>query len=83
MMQMHHVDRNSELRGGGIAIIYKMCLEVRPNTLLIFTQFEHMLCRVIINKMKIDIVVFYRPPTSPQNGLTTTTLLDEWSTFMS
>ena len=33
--------------------------------------------------MNIDIVVFYRPPTLPQNGLTTTALLDEWSPFMS
>ena len=32
--------------------------------------------------MDIDIVVFHRPPTSPQNGLTTTAFLDEWSTFM-
>ena len=24
---MHHVDRNSERRGGGISLIYKMCLE--------------------------------------------------------
>ena len=39
---MHHVDRNSERRGGGIDLIYKMCLEVRPNKLLKFTQFEHM-----------------------------------------
>ena len=60
---MHHVDRNSERRGGGIALIYKMCLDVRPNKLLKCTQFEHMSCRVIINKMNIDIV-FYRPPTS-------------------
>ena len=80
---MHHVDRNSERRGGCIASIYKMCLEVRPNNLLKFTQFEHMSCRVIINKINIDIVVFYRPPTSPQNGFTTTAFLDEWSTFMS
>ena len=80
---MHHVDRNSERRGGGIALIYKMCLEVRPNKLLKFTQFEHMPCRVIINKINIDIVVFYRPLPSPQNGLTTTAFLDEWSTFMS
>ena len=80
---MHHVDRDSERRGGGIALIYKVCLEVRPNKLLKFTQFEHMSCRVIINKINIDIVVFYRPPTSPQNGLTTTAFLDEWSTFMS
>ena len=36
---MHHVDRNSERRGAGIALIYKMCLEVRPNKLLKFTQF--------------------------------------------
>ena len=33
--------------------------------------------------MNIDIVVFYRPPTSQQNGLTTTDFLDLWSTFMS
>ena len=72
---MHHVDRNSELRGGCIALIYKMCLEVRPNKLVKFTQFAHMSCRVIIKKMNIDIVVFYRPSTSPHNGLTTTTFL--------
>ena len=53
---MRHVDPNS--RAGGIALIYKMCLEVRPNKLLKFTQFEHMSCRVIINKINIDIVVF-------------------------
>ena len=50
---MYHVDRNSERRGGGIALIYKVCLEVRPNKLLKFTQFtqfEHMSCRVIIKK---------------------------------
>ena len=80
---MHHVDRNSKLRGGGIALIYKMCLEVRPNKVLEFTLFEHMSCRMIINKMNIDIIAFYRPPTSPQNGLTTTAFLDEWSIFMS
>ena len=79
---MHHVDRNSERGGGGIAFIYKMCLEVRPNKLLKYTQFEHMSCRVIINKMNIDIV-FYRTPTSPQNGFTTTSFLDECSTIMS
>ena len=55
-----------------VTLIYKMCLEVRPNKLLKFTQFEHMSCRVIINEMHIDIVVSYRPPTSPDNGLTTT-----------
>ena len=59
-------------------LIYKMCLEVRPNKLL-----KHMSYRVIINKMNTDIVVFYRPPASPQNGLTTTAFLEEWSTFMS
>ena len=69
---MHHVDRNSKRRGGGITLINKMCLEVSPNKLPKFTQFEHMSCRVIINKINIDIVVFYRPPTSPQNGLRTT-----------
>ena len=69
---MHYVDRNSE-RDGGIALIYKTCLEVRPNKQLKCTQFEHIMsCRMIINKMNIDIVVFYRPSTSPQNGLTTT-----------
>ena len=59
-----------------------MCLEVRPNKQLKFSQFEHMSCRVILNKMNIDIVILYRPPTSPQNGLTTTAFLDEWSPFM-
>ena len=49
---MHHVDRNSERRGGDIALIYKMCLEVRPNELLKFTQFDHMSCRVIINTIE-------------------------------
>ena len=32
--------------------------------------------------MNSDIVVFYRHPTSPQNGLSTTAFLGEWSTFM-
>ena len=80
---MHYIDRNSERMGGGIALIYKMCLKMTPNKLIKFTQFEHMSCRLIINEMNNDIVVFYRLPTSPQNGLTTTYFLDEWSTFMS
>ena len=64
---MHHVDRNSKRRGGDIALIYKMFFG--GENLINYsncTQFEHMLCRVIINKMNIDIVVFYRPPTSPE-----------------
>ena len=46
---MHHVDRNSEHSGRGISLIYKMRLEVRPDKILKFTQFEHMPYRVIIN----------------------------------
>ena len=42
-----------------------------------------MSCSVIINKINTDIFIFYRPPSSPQNGLTITAFLDEWSTFMS
>ena len=55
---MYHNDRNREHMGGGIALIYKICLEVKPYKLLKFTQFEHMSCRVIINKINIDIVFF-------------------------
>ena len=36
---MHHVDRNSERRGEGIVLIYKMSLEVRPQIYSILTHF--------------------------------------------
>ena len=58
---MHHIDRNSEHRAGGIAFIYKMCLEVTPNKLLKFAQFQYMSCRIIINKMNIYISVSIDP----------------------
>ena len=41
-----------------------------------------MSCRVIINKMNINVVVFYRPLTLPQNGFMTRAFLNTWSTFM-
>ena len=47
---MHHVDGNIEHRGGSIALIYKICLEVRPNERFKFSQFEHMPCRGLIKK---------------------------------
>ena len=56
---MHHVDRNSERGGGGIASIYKMWLEVRPNKRLKFTQFEPVM---VVRQRGVNTYAVELPP---------------------
>lgn len=79
---IYHVDREHEERGGGVALIHKQCIDVTKHRTIRLTQFEYLKCTVQLNKLNIDLIVFYRPPPSIQNKCTTTQFFEEWSDFI-
>jgi len=85
--QMKHVPRPSGRRGGGVALIHKTSIEIKVLTSTKdkqFTTFEHMDCSVKIKDYSLRLAVIYRPPPSNNNGLKSSTFLEEeWSQFLS
>ena len=77
-----HVDRNSNQRGGGVALIFKEHLHLKLSETIPFKQFEFMKCTMTHSNKNIDIFVIYRPPPSTCNKLSTTAFIDEWCDFI-
>ena len=82
---MKHIPRRGR-KGGGVALIYKsailLCLITSSNDGN-FTHFEHIDCHLEVGGLSVCLVVVYRPPPSKNNGLKTTTFLEnEWPTFI-
>jgi len=82
--KIDHVPRQG--RGGGVAVIYKAPLKL---TMLAssrnsnVTSFEYMDCNITVKNFSLRFAVVYRPSPNKQNGLKTSTILDdEWPTFL-
>ena len=80
---MQHVDRDSGKRGGGVALVYKQSISVKCKKVKKYDQFEYMMCSLSLKHKSIVVVIFYRPPPSQDNGLTTATFMNEFSEFLS
>ena len=80
---MQHVDRDSGERGGGVALVYKQSISVKCKKVKKYDQFEYMMCSLSLKHKSIVVVLFYRPPPSQDNGLTTATFMNEFSEFLS
>ena len=74
---IHHVDRDNDATGGGVAIIHKQCLNIKLCVNVKFTQFDCLQCTLKVGNTNTDLIVFYRPPPSPVNKLTTHQFLSE------
>ena len=80
---IHRADREDGRRGGGVVLIFKQCLNVKRKEKVSYSQFECIICSLVINKLSLCIIVVYRPPPSPENHLNTNTFLTEWAEFLS
>ena len=69
-------------KGGGVAIIHKSEIVLHKQDTDAFRSFEHIECRLKTPVSSMRIVVFYRPPPSAKNRLTTTVFFDEWDRFI-
>ena len=58
------------------------CVCVGRGETITFKQFEFMKCTMTLANKNIDIFVFYRPPASTSNQLSTTAFIDEWCDFI-
>ena len=69
-------------KGGDVAIIHKSEIVLYKQDTDAFRSFEHIECRLKTPMSSMRIVVFYRPPSSAKNGLTTSVFFDEWDRFI-
>ena len=81
--RIHRVDRDDGRRGGGVALIYKESLSIKSKETVKFSQFEFIMCSLIVKNQPTIICVVYRPPPSPTNNLNTNTFMTEWADFLS
>ena len=80
---LKHVDRENGQRGGGVALAHKVSVRVANIQSLNYKQFEAMRTTLSINNKSILLFVVYRPPPSNQNGLTTSSFIEEFAEFVS
>ena len=66
-------------KGGGFTNIHKSEIVLHQQDTDAFRSFQNIECRL---KTPMGIVVFYRPPPSVKNGLTTTVFFEEWDRFV-
>lgn len=83
----HQVPRQTNRRGGGVAVIYRSSLTVKvihSTADKEFRSLEHLDCIISKNSKSsgVRMCTVYRPPPSYQNQLTTTSFLEEWSQYL-
>ena len=68
-------------RGGGVGLLYKDTLDIKPQKVTKFLSFEH--TEVIVRCTQcIRLVIIYRPPPSKENKLKVGMFLEEFQTFL-
>ena len=80
--KMPHKPCTTGHRGGGMGLLHKGNLNTSPFESEPFESFEYGELLLKSNSMCIRIIVFYRPPPSPDNHLTIRQFLNESSSFL-
>ena len=68
--------------GGGVALIFKNCISMKPLTSVRYVTFEYLECLMQLDSKCIRIVSVYRPPPSRANGFTFNQFLDEFTLLL-
>jgi hypothetical protein len=76
-----HVPRPSR-RGGGVAIIYRECLNIQSHHSTTAKSFEGLEVVMTIASNCLRLVTLYRPPPSPQNGFSNNQFFTEFTDFV-
>jgi hypothetical protein len=69
-------------RGGGLAVIYRDSIAIKPQSKFHAKSFESMELLMTVSSTCIHLVVIYRPPPSKKNNSTTTLFFSEFSTYL-
>ena len=82
-IRLHSVSRPHGIRGGGVAVLYKSGLAVKPIPMRDnYSNFEHSDYYVTIRAVTFRLCVVYHPPPSKRNGFSNTVFFDQWSAFL-
>ena len=74
--------RTGPSRGGGVGLLFRSCFNIKPQLGRKFVSFEYIDLLLTSVDKNIRIIIVYRPPPSPSNGLTPMVFLDEFSTCL-
>ena len=69
-------------RGGGVGLLRNDAINVKPKTSGSFKSFEHSEYMLTSDSRCIRIIVLYRPPPSPTNGLTHRMFMEDFAMFL-
>lgn len=80
--KMPHIPRQTGKNGGGVGLLHKRVLSIKPLNTVHFDSFEYTELLLKHNSNTIRIIVVYRPPPSDENMLTERQFLDEFEKFL-
>ena len=75
-----HIPRDR--KGGGVALIYKEGIDIKPQECRIYSTFEYMECLLKSNSRWVRLLILYRPPPSKENRLTYKAFISEFTCIL-
>ena len=69
-------------RGGGVALIYRTCIEVKSHQATTGTSFEGLEVLMTVKSSCLRLITIYRTYPSPENGYTVAQFIAEFSDYM-
>ncbi len=79
---MAHQPHTTSQLGGGVGLLHKKGITIRPLTVETFESFEYAEHMLKQSSILIRIIVLHLPPPSTENGLTNKQFLSEFSSFL-
>ena len=77
-----HIPRITNIWGGGVAIVYKSCLNIKITEQFKYNSFEHIEVVFTSGSFAFRIVVIYRPPPSATNKFTEKMFVNEFQDYL-
>ena len=77
-----HIPRITNTWGGGVAIVYKSCLNIKITEQFKYNSFEHIEVVFTSGSFAFRIVVIYRPPPSATNKFTEKMFVNDFQDYI-
>ena len=80
--RISHVPRAGDIKGGGVALIYKEHLLVTTDTLEVTSSFEAMNISITLASFVFRFIIIYRIPPSPKNKILRSSFLVDFADML-
>jgi exonuclease III len=80
--KLPHQPPTTGQKGGGVGLLHRKSLNMKPQKLSTFYSFEYQECFLKAQTRCVRIIVLYRPPPSDSNSMSNAIFLEEFAKFL-